>query len=312
MYVALRLRAPRLVSSRDLSRTLARSPSLQRAGHSQYNGVYDFRCEVMRQNAEMRFTSVSGHVMEIDFVQSHKKWNSCNPLELFTAPVVKRVRPDMDGIERTLQDEARNADWLVLWLDCDREGENIAFEVVDVCCGANRRLKVLRAKFSALIPADILRAVQTLAAPDRNMSEAVEARQEIDLRLGAAFTRFQTLRLQPQFDEIETVVSYGPCQFPTLGFVVERWNRIQAFVPEDFWGIALEYAAPGPGAARGAVRDEAAPRGGSGRGAAPGAGAVARFAWKRVRLYDRWTVATLLQVSCLYVPLHFTRILLTV
>ena len=275
--------------------SLARSPPVQRAGHSQYNGVYDFRCQVMRQNAEMRFTSVSGHLMEIDFVQSHKKWNSCNPLELFTAPVVKRVRADMNGIERTLQEEARNADWLVLWLDCDREGENIAFEVVEVCLGVNRRLKVLRARFSALIPADILRAVQTLAAPDRNMSEAVEARQEIDLRLGAAFTRFQTLRLQPQFNQIKTVVSYGPCQFPTLGFVVERWNRIQSFVPEDFWGIALEYSAPCPAAPGGAVGEQGAPRGG-GRGAAPGTGTVARFAWKRVRLYDRWTVATLLQL----------------
>ena len=25
----------------------------------------------------------------------------------------------------------------------------------------------------------------------------------------------------------------GPCQFPTLGFVVERWARIETFVPED-------------------------------------------------------------------------------
>lgn len=31
----------------------------------------------------------------------------------------------------------------------------------------------------------------------------------------------------------------GPCQFPTLGFVVARYNQVKAFVPEDFWYIFL-------------------------------------------------------------------------
>lgn len=54
-------------------------------------------------------------------------------------------------IKRTLEEEARKCQWLVLWLDCDREGENIAFEVLEVCTQANRHLDVWRARFSALI-----------------------------------------------------------------------------------------------------------------------------------------------------------------
>ena len=54
-------------------------------------------------------------------------------------------------IKRTLEQEARRCQWLVLWLDCDREGENIAFEVVEVCTTVNRHLNIKRAHFSALI-----------------------------------------------------------------------------------------------------------------------------------------------------------------
>ena len=48
--------------------------------------------------------------------------------------------------------------WLVLWLDCDREGENIACDIRDVCCAVNPRLRVFRGRFSALIPQDIYNA----------------------------------------------------------------------------------------------------------------------------------------------------------
>ena len=56
---------------------------------------------------------------------------------------------------------------------------------------------------------------------------------------GASFTRFQTKRLQKIFPGVlaDQLISYGSCQFPTLGFVVERYKQVQAFIPEPFWKL---------------------------------------------------------------------------
>jgi DNA topoisomerase III len=72
-----------------------------------------------------------------------------------------------------------------------------------------------------------------------NASAAVDARSELDLRIGAVFTRFQTLLLKKRFADLseQKVISYGSCQFPTLGFVVERYLRAKDFVEEPFWKI---------------------------------------------------------------------------
>lgn len=59
--------------------------------------------------------------------------------------------------------------------------------------------------------------------------------------IGAAFTRFQTLRLQKVFPNTlgDMLISYGSCQFPTLGFVVERFLAIDRFKSEPYWKIKV-------------------------------------------------------------------------
>lgn len=39
----------------------------------------------------------------------------------------------MTHMQRTLENEIRGCQKLVIWTDCDREGENIGFEVIQVC-----------------------------------------------------------------------------------------------------------------------------------------------------------------------------------
>ncbi len=71
------------------------------------------------------------HVFSVDFPSEYQSWDSVDPAELFHAPVMKK--PCKGSVVTHLRDVTKGADFLVLWMDCDREGENINFEVLECC-----------------------------------------------------------------------------------------------------------------------------------------------------------------------------------
>lgn len=238
-------------------------------------------------------TSVRGHLASQDFPPAYG-WSKCDPIALFEAPIETSYRDDMQPLERMLKSLSRQAQVLILWLDCDREGEAIGDEVRTVCLGSNSRLQVYRARFSTVLPVEIERALQTLGRVNEYMVAAVQARSTLDLRVGAAFTRFQTLRLQRKFDGFaeQGVISYGPCQFPTLGFVVERWARIETFIPEDFWHLDLAISVDDTYHQQSREEDQSAARGRTQQNR------TIHFSWKLGYLYDK-LLTTVLFEECL-------------
>lgn len=193
-------------------------------------------------------TSVLGHLVNYDFDERYKKWHSVDPRELFSAPVLSMITDDKRAISDNISQQARYAQKLFIWTDCDREGENIGFEVANVAKLANRGLKdtdIARAVFNNVEASHVRHAADHPGQLDMRQVKAVEARSEIDLRIGAAFTRFQTLMLQNRFSELnKKVISYGSCQFPTLGFVVDQYKRVKNFKPEKFWSLVIEVKIP--------------------------------------------------------------------
>ncbi|KAJ2912718.1 hypothetical protein MD484_g7692, partial [Candolleomyces efflorescens] len=237
---------------------------------SPYHKNFEFDYQYTRSHFIV--TSVSGHLTETDFPARYNSWQGCNPAELFDAQTEVTVKNDLKAVEANLMTQARRVATLMIWTDCDREGEHIGMEIVNICRRVKPNIRVQRARFSAIIPQQIHRAAQNPVELDRRQADAVDARIILDLKIGAAFTRLQTLTLRnviPVPDK--SVISFGPCQFPTLGFVVERFMKVKDFRPEQFWFIHLELT----------------------RDLGNGDSEAAEFKWKRGHLLDHHAAISL-------------------
>ena len=252
-YIALNV-AEKPSVAKSVSLLLNGGQPQKEQSRSQYNPIFRFNYHINSKNIEydMIFTSVRGHIMGYEFGPQNKLWDLNTSRDLYKANIYHNLNPDSKIIKDNLIMIARKykINTLILWLDCDREGENIAFEIVEIINSLNiNNLKILRATFSAITKRDVVNAMENLAPPNKNLSDAVEIRQKIDLIIGASFTRIQTLTLRDVFQQKniniqqnnnKSVISYGPCQFPTLNFIVERAEKIRNFEPEEFFYLELK------------------------------------------------------------------------
>ncbi|KXX73979.1 DNA topoisomerase 3 [Madurella mycetomatis] len=228
------------------------------------NYSFDFDFGAPWGHCSVTMTAVKGHLTAVEFPPDFKQWEYPPPDRLFDAPVWTVIPTDNKHIAKNIEDQARRVSALVIWTDCDREGEHIGSEIRDAARKGNSQIQVKRARFSNVERAHILSAARRLVALDDKQVDAVAARIELDLRIGYAFTRFLTLNLRTLGGPMsQLTLSYGSCQFPTLGFVVDRYFRVKNFVPEPFWGIKVMHE-----------RDDI----------------KVNFNWSRHRLFDRMAV----------------------
>ena len=128
---------------------------------------------------------------------------------------------------RKLKTLLAEADELYLATDEDREGEAIAWHLLEVL---NPRVPVRRMVFHEITPAAIRAAVQSPRELDRRLVDAQEARRMLDRLYGYEVSPVLWKKVMPQ-------LSAGRVQSVAIRIVVERERERMAFVSAGFWSL---------------------------------------------------------------------------
>jgi len=125
----------------------------------------------------------------------------------------------------------------VIATDNDSEGELIGAEILEIWRRVDRDRPYRRMRFNSTDYRELKRAWRNLEETLnwRWVSKAL-FRQRFDLIAGAAFTRLLTLTAR-RYDRGVKLISWGPCQSPTLWFIVRRERERLNFKPKPFWTI---------------------------------------------------------------------------
>jgi len=145
--------------------------------------------------------------------------------------VIERNERHVDAIARAL----KKSDSLLLATDPDREGEAIAWHIVELMKERDvlDDKAVHRVVFHEITRRAIEEAVANPHALSTDLVNAQQARRVLDYLVG--------FNLSPLlWKKIRRGLSAGRVQSPALRLIVERENEIEAFVAREYWTIDAE------------------------------------------------------------------------
>lgn len=142
------------------------------------------------------------------------------------APHYITIRGKGDII-KTLRDEAKKADRVLLGSDPDREGEAIAWHLQQYLGLPNEACRI---RFNEITDASIKRSVQNPTLIDQNKVDAQQARRILDRLVG--------YKISPLlWKKVKKGLSAGRVQSVAVRLICDREEEIKNFVPEEYWNV---------------------------------------------------------------------------
>jgi DNA topoisomerase-1 len=131
-------------------------------------------------------------------------------------------------IIKQLKDAAKKASRVYLAPDPDREGEAIAWHILQEIETVNP--KVFRASFNEITKEAVLSGIKEAGPIDLNRVQAQQARRVMDRLVG--------YKVSPLlWKTVYRGLSAGRVQSVALRLICEREEEVQGFVPQEYWSI---------------------------------------------------------------------------
>ena len=187
-------------------------------------------------------SSAVGHLLQLSNPAevTRGKWSFAHlpmiPPHFEVAPIDKRGEDRLKLLARLIK--RKDVTELINACDAGREGELIFRYIVQ---HTKARQPIRRLWLQSMTPAAIREAFGGLR-PDKEMKhleDAARCRAEADWLVGINGTRAMTAFNSKDGGFFKTTV--GRVQTPTLAIVVEREERILAFVPRDYWEVRANF-----------------------------------------------------------------------
>ncbi len=137
------------------------------------------------------------------------------------------VSPEKKDQVKKLKKLMKESDELVLATDKDREGEAIAWHLIEVL---NPKVPIKRIVFTEITPEAIDRAINSPGDLDRKMVDAQEARRLLDRLYGYEVSPVLWKKVMPK-------LSAGRVQSVATRVVVERERERMAFRSANYWDL---------------------------------------------------------------------------
>jgi DNA topoisomerase-1 len=140
------------------------------------------------------------------------------------------VTPEKKGKVAELKDALKSADELLLATDHDREGEAIAWHLLETL---KPKVPVRRMVFHEITEPAIRAAVQNLRDLDHDLVDAQETRRILDRLYGYEVSPVLWKKVMPK-------LSAGRVQSVATRIIVQRERERMAFVSASYWDIAAQ------------------------------------------------------------------------